>query len=61
MDENLVYGINNQEIKIRQPDVPYSQCLGISYDDNLFMWKAEHGDKELGLYQSSKEAFEARD
>ena len=60
-DENLVYGINNQEIKIRQPDVPYSQCLGISYDDNLFMWKAEHGDKELGLYQSSKEAFEARE
>ena len=60
-DENLVYGINNQEIKIRQPDVPYSQCLGISYDDNLFMWKAEHEDKELGLYQSSKEAFEARE
>ena len=60
-DENLVYGINNKEIKIRQPDVPYSQCLGISYDDNLFMWKAEHGDKELGLYQSSKEAFEARE
>ncbi|MBP5700500.1 MAG: hypothetical protein J6W71_06630, partial [Methanobrevibacter sp.] len=29
-DENLDYGINNQEIKIRQPDVPYSQCLGIS-------------------------------
>ena len=60
-DENLVYGINNQEIKIRQPDVPYSQCLGITYDDNLFMWKAEHGDKELGLYHSSKEAFEARE
>ncbi|MBP5699903.1 MAG: hypothetical protein J6W71_03535, partial [Methanobrevibacter sp.] len=60
-DENLVYGINNQEIKIREPDVPYSQCLGISYDDNLFMWKAEHGGKELGLYQSSKEAFEARE
>ena len=59
--ENLVYGINNKEIKIREPDVPYSQCLGISYDDNLFMWKAEHGNKELGLYQSSKEAFEARE
>ena len=60
-DDNLVYGINNKEIKIREPDVPYSQCLGISYDDNLFMWKAEHGNKELGLYQSSKEAFEARE
>ena len=60
-DENLVYGINNKEIKIRQPSVPYSQCLGISYDDNLFMWKAEHGTKELGLYQSSKEAYEARE
>ncbi len=60
-DENLVYGINNQEIKIRQPGVPYSQCLGISYDDNLFMWKAEHGNKDLGLYQSSKEAYEARE
>ncbi|MBQ2961744.1 hypothetical protein [Methanobrevibacter sp.] len=59
--DDFVYGINNKEIKIRQPDVPYSQCLGISYDDNLFMWKAEHGDKELGLYQSSKEAFEARE
>ena len=60
-DENLVYGINNKEIKIREPGVPYSQCLGISYDDNLFMWKAEHGNKELGLYQSSKEAYEARE
>ena len=60
-DDNLVYGINNKEIKIREPDVPYSQCLGISYDDNLFMWKAEHGNKELGLYQSSKEAYEARE
>ena len=60
-EENLVYGINNHEIKIREPDVPYSQCLGISYDDNLFMWKAEHGKKELGLYQSSKEAYEARE
>ena len=60
-EDNLVYGINNQEIKIRQPSVPYSQCLGISYDDNLFMWKAEHGNKELGLYQSSKEAYEARE
>ena len=59
--EDAVYGINNRQIKIRQPDVPYSQCLGISYDDNLFMWKAEHGNKELGLYQSSKEAFEARE
>ena len=59
--ENLVYSVNNKEIKIREPDVPYSQCLGISYDDNLFMWKAEHGNKELGLYQSSKEAFEARE
>ena len=60
-DENLVYGINNQEIKIREPSIPYSQCLGISYDDSLFMWKAEHGNKELGLYQSSKEAYEARE
>ena len=60
-DENLVYGINNQEIKIREPSIPYSQCLGISYDDGLFMWKAEHGNKELGLYQSSKEAYEARE
>ena len=60
-EDDLVYGINNQEIKIRQPNVPYSQCLGISYDDNLFMWKAEHGNKELGFYQSSKEAFEARE
>ena len=60
-EDNLVYAINNQEIKIREPDVPYSQCLGISYDDNLFMWKAEHGDKELGLYHSSKEAYEARE
>ena len=60
-EENLVYGINNQEIKIREPNVPYSQCLGISYDDNLFMWKAEHGKKDLGLYQSSKEAYEARE
>ena len=60
-DENLVYGINKKEIKIREPGVPYSQCLGISYDDNLFMWKAEHGNKELGLYQSSKEAYEARE
>lgn len=60
-EANVVYGINNQEIKIREPDVPYSQCLGISYDDNLFMWKAEHGNKELGLYQSSKEAYEARE
>ena len=25
------------------------------------MWKAEHGNKELGLYQSSKEAYEARE
>ena len=60
-DENLVYGINKQDIKIRKPNVPYSQCLGISYDDNLFMWKAEHGNKELGLYQSSKDAYEARE
>ena len=60
-DEDLVYGVNNKEIKIRDPGVPYSQCLGISYDDNLFMWKAEHGSKELGLYQSSKEAYEARE
>ena len=59
--DDLVYGINNKEIKIREPGVPYSQCLGISYDDNLFMWKAEHGNKELGLYQSSKEAYEARE
>ena len=60
-DENLVYGINKQDIKIRKPNVPYSQCFGISYDDNLFMWKAEHGNKELGLYQSSKDAYEARE
>ncbi len=60
-EENIVYGINNKEIKIREPGVPYSQCLGISYDDNLFMWKAEHGNKELGLYPSSKEAYEARE
>jgi hypothetical protein len=60
-DEDLVYGVNNKEIKIRDPGIPYSQCLGISYDDNLFMWKAEHGSKELGLYQSSKEAYEARE
>ena len=60
-DDDLVYGINNKEIKIREPGGPYSQCLGISYDDNLFMWKAEHGNKELGLYQSSKEAYEARE
>lgn len=60
-DEDLVYGIANKEIKIRDPGVPYSQCLGISYDDELFMWKAEHGGKELGLYQSSKEAYEARE
>ena len=60
-DENLVYGISNKEIKIREPDVPYSKCLGVSYDDGLFMWKAEHGNKDLGLYQSSKEAYEARE
>ena len=60
-DENLVYGVNKKDIKIRKPNVPYSQCLGISYDDNLFMWKAEHGNKELGLYQSSKDAYEARE
>ena len=59
--ENLVYGINNKGIKIREPSVPYSQCLGISYDDDLFMWKAKHGNKELGLYQSSKDAYEARE
>ena len=28
--DDLVYGINNKEIKIREPGVPYSQCLGIS-------------------------------
>ena len=60
-DENLVYGVNKKDIKIRKPNVPYSQCLGISYDDNLFMWKADHGNKELGLYQSSKDAYEARE
>ncbi|SFL46293.1 hypothetical protein SAMN02910297_00955 [Methanobrevibacter olleyae] len=60
-DDDSVYRINNQEIKIRNPGVPYSKCLGISYDDNLFMWKAEHGGKELGYYQSSKEAYEARE
>lgn len=60
-EEDLVYGINNKEIRIREPDVPYSQCLGISYDDNIFMWKAEHGGKDLGLYPSSKEAYEARE
>ncbi len=59
--EDSVYGINNKEIKIRQPGVPYSKCLGISYDDDLFMWRAVHGDKDLGLFQSSKEAFEARE
>ena len=59
--EENVYSINNQEIKIRKPDVPYSQCLGISYDDNLFMWNAQHGNKDLGLYASSKEAYEARE
>ena len=60
-DDDLVYGINNGEIKIREPNVPYSQCIGISYDDNLFMWKAEHGNKDLGYYPSSKDAFEARE
>lgn len=60
-DDNIVYGVNNNEIKIREPGIPYSQCLGISYDDTLFMWKAEHGNKELGFYQSSKEAYEARE
>ncbi|ADC46894.1 hypothetical protein mru_1043 [Methanobrevibacter ruminantium M1] len=59
--EEQVYGINNKDIKIRQPDVPYSKCLGISYDDELFMWHAEHGGKDLGLFESSKEAYEARE
>ncbi|WP_297980534.1 hypothetical protein [uncultured Methanobrevibacter sp.] len=60
-EENVSYGVNNAEFKIRKPGVPYSQCLGISYDDDFFMWKAEHGTKELGLFESSKEAYEARE
>ena len=59
--EDSVYGISNKNIKIRQPGVPYSKCLGVSYDDDVFMWHAQHGDKDLGLFQSSKEAFEARE
>ena len=59
-DEEQVYGLN-KEVKIRKPGVPYSQCLGISYDDELFMWRAVHGNKDLGLFESSKEAYEARE
>ena len=59
--EESVYGINNKDIKIRKPGVPYSKCLGISYDDELFMWRAVHGNKDLGLFESSKEAYEARE
>ena len=58
--EEQVYGLN-KEVKIRKPGVPYSQCLGISYDDELFMWRAVHGNKDLGLFESSKEAYEARE
>ncbi len=59
-DSNLVYK-DYKNIKIRKPDKPYSECLGISYDDNLFMWRADYGGKELGLFNTSKEAFEARE
>ncbi|MDO5849825.1 MAG: hypothetical protein Q4P14_01295 [Methanobacteriaceae archaeon] len=59
-DPNLVYK-SNDKIKIRKPDKPYSECLGISYDDDLFMWRASYGDKELGLFSTSKEAYESRE
>ncbi|MCQ2737897.1 MAG: hypothetical protein MJ224_04765 [archaeon] len=59
-DPNLVYK-SNDKIKIRKPDKPYSECLGISYDDDLFMWRASYGDKELGLFNTSKEAYESRE
>lgn len=59
-DPNLVYKAKNN-LKIRKPDKPYSECLGISYDDELFMWKADYGDKNLGLFNTSKEAYEARE
>lgn len=59
-DPNLVYK-SNDKIKIRKPEKPYSECLGISYDDDLFMWRASYGDKELGLFNTSKEAYESRE
>ncbi len=59
-DPNLVYKAKNN-LKIRKPDKPYSECLGISYDDELFMWRADYGGKNLGLFNTSKEAFEARE
>lgn len=59
-DDDLVYGLDSS-FKIRQPDGPYSKEIGIHYDDNVFMWEARHGGKNLGYFQSSKEAFEARE
>lgn len=58
-NSNLVYK-DNKNIKIRKPNKPYSECMGVSYDDELFMWKANYGSKELGLFNTSKEAYEAR-
>ena len=59
-DDDLVYGLDSS-FKIRQPNGPYSKEVGIHYDDNVFMWEARHGGKSLGYFQSSKEAFEARE
>ena len=59
-DDDLVYGLDSS-FKIRQPNGPYSKEVGINYDDNVFMWEARHGGKSLGYFQSSKEAFEARE
>ena len=59
-DDGLVYGLDSS-FKIRQPNGPYSKEVGIHYDDNVFMWEARHGGKSLGYFQSSKEAFEARE
>ena len=58
--DDLVYGLDST-FKIRQPNGPYSKEIGINYDDNVFMWEARHGGKNLGYFQSSKEAFEARE
>jgi len=60
-EEDIVYTADNEKIKIRKPNGPYSKCLGIHYDDNLFMWEARHAGKNLGYFSSSKEAFEARE
>lgn len=56
-----VYKLNNSEIKIRKPDCGYSKALGISYDDNYFMWVADFDGKQLGFFDSPKEAYEYRE